>query len=401
MKFPWQKTNKLAAAEQPVIKKSGDSYSGKIAKKSTSQTRQDIASWNSALRQANSVESPKRVLLQKLYNNIMLDALLTSQLENRRMITTSAPFTIKKGDTTDDQTTALLKSLPWFSDLTGHIVDTQFTGSALIEFVTNKEGIPAIKLLPKTNVIPNIGTLLLDETNTTGIDYRNTKEYGNWLIEIGDSDDLGLLNKAVPHVLFKRFAQSCWSELCEIYGIPPRVLKTNTQDAAMLSRGESMMRDMGAAAWFIIDDSESFEFAKGADTNGDVYSNIIRLCNNEMSLLISGAVIGQDTKNGNESKEKISVEQLMKLADGDKRLVEATMNTVVLPAMFKIGIVPDGLTFAFDAQENTAELFERTKELLQFYEVDPEWVKGKFSVEVTAIKPGGTGSNFQKPGQQD
>ncbi|WP_446662918.1 phage portal protein family protein, partial [Flavobacterium psychrophilum] len=35
-----------------------------------------------------------------------------------------------------------------------------------------------------------------------------------------------MLNKAVSHVLFKRFAQSCWSELCEIYGIPPRVLKT-------------------------------------------------------------------------------------------------------------------------------------------------------------------------------
>ena len=29
--------------------------------------------------------------------------------------------------------------------------------------------------------------------------------------------DYGLLNKAVPHVLFKKFAQSCWSELCEIY----------------------------------------------------------------------------------------------------------------------------------------------------------------------------------------
>lgn len=403
MRLLWLKSQKLAAAEQPVIKKRGDSYAGKIAKKSISQARQDIASWNAALRQANNTDMPKRVLLQKLYNNVMLDALLTSQLENRRMITTSAPFTLKKGDKDDEQTTALLKSLPWFSDLVGHIVDTQFTGSALVEFITDKSGIPAIKLIPKANVIPNTGVLLLDETSTSGIDYRNAREYGNWLIEVGDVEDLGLLNKAVPHVLFKRFAQSCWSELCEIYGIPPRVLKTNTQDANMLSRGESMMRDMGAATWFIIDETESFEFAKGADTNGDVYANLISLCNNEISLLISGAVIGQDTKNGNESKEKVSVEQLMKLADGDKRLVEATMNSVVLPAMFKIGILPDGLTFAFDPQEDTSELFERTKGLLQYYEVDPEWIKDKFGIEVTGPRQsqGGAGSNFRQPGQED
>ena len=72
-------------------------------------------------------------------------------------------------------------------------------------------------------------------------------------MEFGSPRNYGLLNKAVPHALFKKFAHSCWSELCEIYGIPPRYIKTNTQDPEMLDRAEQMLRDMGSAAYFIID----------------------------------------------------------------------------------------------------------------------------------------------------
>jgi len=389
---------KAPAPTQPTVAKRTDGYAAQIAPKTISRTRQDIASWKSALRQADNVDMPKRVLLHKLYKDIMLDALLSSQITNRRMISTSAPFTLKKGDTADDVSTALLKSLPWFGELIGHIFDTQLSGTALVEMVTDKNGVLKPVLIPKQNVIPEKGILLLDETATTGIDFRNVKEYGSWLLEFGKPDEFGILNKAVPHVLIKRFAQSCWSELCEIYGIPPRVMKTNTQNPAMLDRAEMMMRDMGAAAWFIIDDSEEFEFATGAVTTGDVYNNLIRLCNNENSLLIVGAVIGQDTKNGNESKEKVSVEQLMRLAESDKRLVEGYMNTVVLPGLFKIGLLPDGLIFAFDPQEDTRELYTRTIGFMQYMDVDPEWVKQKFGIEVTGIKQtpaGGTGANFQ------
>lgn len=392
-----QRSLKATVPTQPTVAKRTDGYAAQIAPKSISRTRQDIATWKAALRQADNVDMPKRVLLHKLYKDIMLDALLSSQISNRRMISTAAPFSLNKGDTQDEVSTALLKSLPWFSDLIGHIFDTQLSGTALVEMVTDKNGVLAPVLLPKQNIIAEKGILLLDETATTGIDYRNAKEYGSWIMEFGRPDDFGILNKAVPHVLMKRFAQSCWSELCEIYGIPPRVMKTNTQDLAMLDRAEVMMRDMGAAAWFIIDDSEDFEFATGAATNGDVYSNLIRLCNNENSLLMSGAVIGQDTKNGNESKEKVSVEQLMRLAESDKRLVEGYMNTVVLPGLFKIGLLPDGLIFAFDPQEDTGELYTRTIGFLQYMDVDPEWVKLKFGIEVTGVKQstaGGTGANF-------
>lgn len=399
-----KRTNLKADATQPVVKKRQEGYYHKIAPKAIAQSRKDMDSWKVALRQAENADIPKRVLLHKLYKDIRKDALLTSQITNRRTISVSAPFTLYSGDKADEASTALLKSLPWFPEIIGHIFDTQMDGPGLIEFLTDKNGILKPVEIPKVNIIPEKGLLLFDETATTGLDYRNAKEYGSWIIEVGNTGEFGLLNKAIPHVLFKRFAQSCWSELCEIYGIPPRYIKTNTQDPAMLDRAETMMRDMGAAAWFVIDDTEEFAFAKGADTNGDVYSNLMSFCNNELSLLFSGAVIGQDTKNGNESKEKVSVNQLMRLSESDKRYAEGYLNSVVLPALFLIGFLPDGLRFSFDPQQDTEELYTRTLGFMQYLDPDVEWINEKFGTQFTGVKAsaaGGTGANFQQPGKKN
>ncbi|MEI3104746.1 MAG: DUF935 family protein [Parabacteroides merdae] len=153
-------------------------------------------------------------------------------------------------------------------------------------------------------MVPELGFFLYDSNADKGEYYRDLREFGTYILEFGHPNNYGLLNKAVPHALFKKFAHSRWSELCEIYGIPPRYIKTNTQDPEMLDRAEQMLRDMGSAAYFIIDTTEEFEFANGVSTSGDVYNNLIALCNSEMSMLISGAQIGQDTKNGNRSKKR-------------------------------------------------------------------------------------------------
>jgi hypothetical protein len=389
------------AVKEPTTKRRADGYAAKIAPKSISRTRQDIATWKAALKQAENVDNPKRVLLHKLYKDIGIDALLTSQLGKRIRKSSSANFVLKKGDVIDENSTALFKKASWRKKLFRIIVESDFFGATLVEFITDKNGSLKMVVLPRQNIIPEKGLLLFDETATTGIDYRSVKEYETWVLEFGEPDDLGLLNKAVPHVLFKRFAQSCWSELCEIYGIPPRVMKTNTQDPAMLSRSEQMMKDMGAAAWFIIDETEEFEFAKGADTNGDVYNNLIRLCNNELSLLLSGAVIGQDTKNGNESKEKISVEQLEGLIDADKTLIEEYMNSLVLPALYKIGFLPEGLTFTFEASENTEELYTRVIGFLEYFDIDSDWLNEKFGIKIIGKKEPAGKANFQQAPEEE
>ena len=366
-----------------------DGYVTKIVPKTVTRTRADIALWKSALRAADNVENPRRTRLQRLYADIMQDAHLTSLVELRVLSLLGTPFTLKRNGEVDEECTALLASAAWKRDIDRFAWEEMLYGHSLIELTTSPDGTPQVTLLPRTNVVPEQGVLLLSEDDGDGIRYREAREYGTWILEFGSRTEYGLLNKAVPHVLFSRFAQSCWSELCEIYAIPPRVLKTNTQDPEMLDRAEQMMRDMGAAAWFIIDTDEEFSFAKGADTNGDVYNNLIRVCKEASSLLICGAQLGQDTLNGNRSKEESSQKLFDKIIQADRTRVQGYWNEIILPALVRIGIVPAGLTYEYQQEEDLEKLWQQTHQAMQYFHVEPEWIRNKFGIEVTGEKENG------------
>ncbi len=357
-----------------------------LVEKSISLTRQDIAKWKSAWRNALNADNPVRYQIYNLYDtDILQDALVTSQIENRIQATLGANFNLHNasGDI-DEELTEANQNTELFGELIRHIINTRFFGHSLVEFDwdASKENLQ-VHLIPRQNVLPKQGTVLKDYSETKGIQYREVPEYGTWLLEFGKNDDLGILNKAVPHVLFKKFAQSCWSELAEIYGIPPRVYKTDTQDPQALARGKRMMTDMGAAAWFIIDTTEEFEWAKGVSTNGDVYNNLIRLSDNQISLLIQGAIIGQDTEHGSYGKDAAGQNLLNSLILADMAMVEMYMNSKVMPALAAIGVVPAETKFKFEVAEDSAELWKMTVEALPYYDIDPEWVKDKFGIEVT------------------
>lgn len=355
--------------------------------KSVYQTRQDIQSWRRALAMFQNVEQPNNWVLQQLYNNIQMDALLTSQIANRKDQTFSSSFAIMLNDKEDEEATKLLSKSQAFGKIISSILDSRFFGYSLIELYIDHNGRLQAIDLPRMNTIPQTGVFYPDYIEQTNpIKYREIREFGTFVLEFNSLDmaaqDFGILNKVVPHVLMKRFAQSCWSELCEIYGIPPRYLKTMTNDPGMMSRAEAMMSDMGAAAWFIIDKEEDLQFAQGVSTNGDVYKNFINLCNNEVSLLISGAIYGQDTVNGNRSKDEAAQEILWQKVLADQAFIEAAVNEHVMPALIRHGVVKEGSVFAYSEAEDTDKLFEFTTKILPYKDVPNEWIKEKFGVEV-------------------
>lgn len=360
-------------------------YQATIVPKAVARTRQDIASWNRALQLTKLEDNPKWYMLQQLYDEISLDALLTSQYKNRQLKALSENIILKKPNgEVDKEQTEMLNNSMFVNDINRHILDSKYKAHSLIELTMSLEGVLKVDLIPRANVDPLHGVIYPDYTEDKKIFYRDAAEYGTWILEFGEKNDTGLLNSAVPHVLFKRFAQSCWSELCEIYGIPPRVMKTNTHDPAAVKRAEQMMTDMGAAAWFIIDESEKFEWATAATTNGDVYKNLIALCNNEISLLFSGAVIGQDTVNGNRSKEESSQDMLRTLIDSDLILLEKHWNSAVIPALVALGVLKGDVTYGYEQTEDIEQLWKMTSEALKYYDVKPDWLQEKFGIQVEA-----------------
>jgi len=373
----------------------------RVIRRQENITRHDIASWRTARLEATRTENPKQRLLQTLYEEVMLDAKMTSQIDLRIGKSQAADWFLKKGETNDEAAAKTLADNGLFDKLVKYIVESKFYGQSLVQFTFDKAGNPDIELVPRANVSPITGKFYYDVYGNDNELYRERPDFGRWVLEFcPDKLNLGLLNKATPYVLMKKFALSCWSELCEIYGIPPRVLKTNTQDTEMLNRAESMMKEIGSAAYFIIDTEEDFEFAQASSTNGDVYKNFIATCDEQISLLNLGAVLGQDTLNGNRSKEEASTDLMEIIVEADKRKIAYYINKAVIPAMESLGIIPAGLRFEFAKATDTEKLWKMVFQASAYYDFDVEWLKQTFGMEITGprMNPSGPDDATLKAG---
>jgi hypothetical protein len=369
--------------------KRGDSIITTIIKENTSLTRKNIKDWMDALSEAGKAENPKQRKLQEIYDLVSYDALLSSQTDLRIDRTQAADFRIVdvKGKQ-DDGATDIVRDTGLYDTLTETVIESRLYGCTLAEISLMGDAL-VVETVPRRYVSPATGLFFPDLGNDKGISYRELPEYGTWLLEFNYNRpaNYGTLSRVVSHVLMKRFAQACWSEYCEICGIPPRVLKTDATSPEMLERAETMMRAIGTAAWFIIDTSENFEFAPNSTIgNGDTYKNFIQLCNNEITMAITGAILGQDTVNGNRSKEESSAKIAQTVILADQHNIEVQFNRQILPALSRIGLVREGLRIEIARETNVKELWDMTYQAGQLFEVDPEWVRSRFGIEVTGVK---------------
>ena len=364
--------------------------------------RKDISDWQNAKQAAIRVDNPRFSQLQELFDYIMDDAHLSSQVLLRKSMPLGSEYDlVRENGDTDDQATYNLTVMPSTRRLLNAILDAQLYGYSLVE-LDPRPGNPdplGITLIDRRHIDPRNGLVLIDTSDTTGIPYRELREFGTYILEFR-GEGLGLLDKAVPHVLFKRFAQSCWSEFCEVCGMPPRVIKTNTQDPNLRDKYLEMLSNYGSGANGVIDIDDEMIFVATNASNGEAYENLIRLCSNELSLLINGAVLGQDTRYGSNSKEETSANLNAKLIKFDFDYIEANFNTIVIPALVTLGIIPQGLRFRFRQQEDTSELFNQTMQAAQYFDIDPKWVKEKFGIEVLGPRTmvGGLGAPADNDG---
>lgn len=376
-----------------------------INSRTPSVHRKDISDWQRAKQAALRIDTPRFSQLQELFDYIMDDAHLSSQVQLRKSKVLRSEFALvnQAGDT-DVQATEDLKNMPATRRLINSVLDAQLFGYTIAELDPHP-GNPdplAVTVIDRRHIDPRNGFVLIDTSDSSGIPYRQLREFGTYILEFR-GEGLGLLDKAVPHVLFKRFAQSCWSEFCEVCGMPPRVIKTNTQDPNLRDKYLEMLSNYGSGANGVIDIDDEMIFVATNASNGEAYENLIRLCSNELSLLINGAVLGQDTRYGSNSKEQTSSDLNDEIVEADMAAVEVAMNTVVLPALVALALVPDGLRFKFQEQEDSSQLFNQTIQAAQYFDIDPQWVKEKFGIEVLGPKSYGPApaSPDQKKSQQN
>lgn len=353
------------------------------------RAQKDIANWRSALNAAERVENPARYLLYEIYREIILDAHLYGEIELRKHKTKQSRYNLlnPNGDSDEERTNLFRK--PWFFELMGYLLDARFYGHSLVQIDEvlplsgGNGGIQGVTLIPRAHVEPKQGLLLRQYTDTKGIAYREERAWRNWLIETPENRSLGLLNHAAPHALYKRFAQGAWSEFSELFGMPLRVGKTNVRDTEMVAQMEDMLRRMGSSAFAVIDEQEELQFIETAKSKGEVFDGLIKLCDAQVSKLISGAIIGGAGEGGSRSKEEVGERLNTAVVEADKDWLAGIINQRLLPVLIAHGYPVQGFTFAWEEQKDLQALWNTTYQALQYYEVDDDWIRDTFGIQIS------------------
>jgi len=388
-----EKTENKATSES--LSKRGRSVSNesvitRIIEQSNYRIRKDVADWRKALNFAENKENPRRWLLFNLIDDLLLDNHLYSQIQTRFLKILGLDYKIVDNKTKkkDDEKTQLFQR-QWFYDFMTYALEVKTHGHSLIQISEITDGeVTKIDLVPRRHVRPEYGDYLIHQLDTTGIPYRHT-QLMDWLIEIGNTTDLGLLAKAAPNVLWKKNAQMCWSEYCEIFGMPLRVGKTNTRSTEDLDRVEGQMQRMGSAAYAVLQNGETVEFIES--TKGDafnVYDKLVDRCNSEMSKLILGQTLTSDVgKSGTRSQGEVHERVADVITKADILYVEHVINDKLIPLLIKHGYPLDGCYFEFVIKQEITDLdWTIDNGLMQLFEIEPEYFIEKYSVPIIAKK---------------
>ena len=125
------------------------------------KTRQDISKWRIAENAIKAVEFPMSYLLYNLYDDIMNDTTVTSQIENRTLEAISANFNLRpKGGDIDVELTEELQNAEFINEIIRQIVYTRFFGHSVIELDwdnTTGENNLKTTLIPRQNIIAKKG----------------------------------------------------------------------------------------------------------------------------------------------------------------------------------------------------------------------------------------------------
>lgn len=355
----------------------------KIIQQTNYRAKQDIQRWRLALQQAENWDQPSRYNLINLYNEIILDNHLFGIIENQRKLRVMAfDFRIvnKAGDT-DEVLTDFFQQ-QWFRDFQGLVLDSDYWGHSLMQ-VQMKNNKPVIELIPRRHVEPHRGYILKWQHDYTGLPYRDG--YEDTLIEAGKPLDLGLLNKAAPLVLFKKNAMSAWSEYGDVFGMPMRIGKTNSNRKEDVDRMEEALESMGKAAYAVFGMGEEISFVESNKTAGEtVYDKMMERINSELSKLILGSTMTADVgASGSRAQAEVHENAASDVVEADKLRLKYIINDRLIPVLRAQGVTGlDDKLFAWEESKDLKTLFDWTSKSLEHYKIEPKWITDTFGIPV-------------------
>ena len=374
-----------------------DKAVSQIVERSVSRVRQDINKWQKARTWAESKIQPRRNDLLTCYDDVNLDNHLSGLIEHTLLERLFAePFKVVGKDGEEiPEATAYFED-QWFLDFVRYAIESIFWGHSLIQFdypVRDAEGVltyNGCELVNRRHVRPETGKVVINEWDVDedkkAIDFRNDPAFSRLLIEVGGKTSLGLFLKAAPQTIFKKNAESAWSEYAEIFGAPFRWATTPSRNKADQQVIGDTLKQLGFAAYGVFPSDVEIKFLE--TTKGDafeVYNELMHFANLELSKLIAGVTMMNDD-GSSKSQGEVHERAVELVIETLKRFIKYLVKSKLMPMMVAHGFKLQGCKFEFDEEKDLDELFTKVMGLLKYYDIEMEWITETFGIPIQGVK---------------
>lgn len=297
----------------------------------------DIGSWKSALRAA---DMGLRSKLYDLYEDVLLDGFVLDAVNKRIEAITDCDINFLANKKEVPEISELMDTIEFENQLK-EIMWSLFLGISVDEysFVNGFD----FNSIPRKHIRPKEKMIVRQQYDTTGISYEND----SMIIQWGDDNDLGLLLKIAPYVIYKRGGFGDWAQFVELFGMPQRIGKYNSMDEQSRRLLIQAFEEAGAAPYLVIPkESEVEQTTLSGSTNGALYNDFRNACNEEILITVLGQTM--TTQDGASlSQSKVHMEVQEKKHRSDRRFVIRMLNKYLVPLLESRGYPVHGGKFSF------------------------------------------------------
>lgn len=321
-----QQQNPTVYADKPITGTEQKIIINDLQIRQAVRTMLGINDWRNALVASDSRYWPNRTRLYDIYTDILLDGHLSGIIQKRVDAVLNKPIAYMGPDGNRiDKMNQFCRS--WeFRTLMKHIIETEFWGITGLEFMPGKEF--RFRLIPRKHIKTKTQTIAIEQNNLNGIDYTTLSNV--WVI--GEPENLGLLVKCAPMVIYKRGMMGDWAQYIEMFGMPIRIMYYDANDQQAKIELKQVLDESGSALALMIPKGVEFEMQDGKTSNGDgrLQDTFARVLNAEMSVTILGntETTGSGTSGGGSlAKSQTHQEQQEQITKSDIAYVSAMLST--------------------------------------------------------------------------
>ena len=331
----------------------------KLVVKPAVRSTTDIGQWRNAIK---SADRGRRSRLYDLYEDLMIDGVLSDAVDKRIDAITNAELTFQRKGEVIPELEELIDT-PDFERLLKEIMLSKFWGISLLEFdFTNGFKFWSI---PRKHILPDRKEVIRQEYDEKGLPYDGDP----FILQIGEDDSLGLFLKTAPYAIYKRGGFGDWAQWIELFGMPQRIGKYSVYDNESRKLLEEAFEVAGSAPSMVVPKETDVEVNNnGQGGNGVSFDDFRKACNEELLVTVLGQTMTTlDGSSHSQSETHKKVEEGKNKSD--RRFVQRVLNHDLLPLLEARGFPVKGGTFYFPEAGETISTAERLTKDMQLNEI--------------------------------